>query len=454
MSPSLTTRWIRRRLAALEGRLGGWESQLDLLCQWLVYLIVDHLSWAWSRDKQLWVFGARGGDGFVDNAKYLYLWTLENDPEIRPVFLTKDDETIRTLQQDGYEAYHAHSLRGRLLTLRAGVVCVTQGLRDVQMAGTAGATLVQLWHGLPLKTVGWDAEWVGQPWPVQRCHRYMADEIDLVTAPSTAAIEPLSSGLGIDPEQFVVTGYPRTDVFDGEIEGARVTVDQAVLEAVESHDDDQRVVCYLPTYRRSGRSFVDALDVEAVGEQLDKSDAHLYIKAHPYEPVGAAADHPRVHWLPAAVDPYLVLPHADVALTDYSSVMFDWLAVDRPIVLFAYDQPEYIAKRGLYFEYESVAPGPIATDTPSLRSALAEAIAATRHGDDPYATDRRRLRERFCPIAPGTAAAAVHSEIRRQVFESNERQDESHRRPQNSTRIVERRSTGNIQILTIVDRTI
>lgn len=420
MSPSLTTRWIRRRLAALEGRLETWHSYLDLLGQWLGYLIVDQLSWAWSRDEQLWVFGARGGDGFVDNAKYLYLWTLENDSEIRPVFLTKDDETIRTLQQNGYEAYHAHSWRGRLLTLRAGVVCVTQGLRDVQMAGTAGATLVQLWHGLPLKTVGWDAEWADQPWPLQRCHEYMADEIDLVTAPSTAAIEPLSSGLGIDPERFVVTGYPRTDMFAGEIEGARMTVDQAVLEAVESHDDNQRIVFYLPTYRTSGRSFVDALDVEAIGEQLVKSDAHLYIKAHPYEPVGAAADHSRVHWLPAAVDPYLVLPHADVALTDYSSVLFDWLAVDRPIVLFAYDTAEYIATRGLYFEYESVAPGPIVTDTPSLCSALAEAIAATRHGDDPYTRDRQRLRKRFCPINPGTAAAAVHREIRQYISDSNE----------------------------------
>ena len=420
MSAGLTPSWLQHRLAGFRSRLRNWRSSLDLLSQWVVYVLVEQLSWLWSRDERLWVFGARGGDGFVDNAKYLYLWTLQNDAEIRPVFLTKDDETIRTLQDAGYEAYHAHSIRGRLLTLRAGVVCVTQGLRDVQMGATAGATLVQLWHGLPLKTIGWDAEWADEPWAVRRCHRYMAAEIDLVTVPSTAAIEPLSSGLGIDPERFAVTGYPRTDVFTDEIDVPNVTVDEQVIETVEAHGDDQRVVCYLPTYRSSGTSFVDALDVETVGEQLVDSDAQLYIKAHPYEPVSAAADHPRVHWLPASVDPYLVLGHADVLVTDYSSVLFDYLAVDRPIVLFAYDRAEYIAERGLYFEYESIAPGPIATDSPSLCSALDDALAATRGQNDPYAADRRRRRERFCPIEAGDAAAAVHSEIRQRVFESAE----------------------------------
>jgi len=415
MASGLTERWVGKRLGELRDRFETQHSQLDLLFQWVLYLIVDKLSARWRRNPRLWVFGARGGDGFVDNAKYQYLWTLENDAEIRPVFLTKNGETIRTLQEAGYEVYHAHSLRGRLLTLRAGVVCVTQGLRDVQMGATAGATLVQLWHGLPLKTIGWDAEWADQPWPVRRCHRYMGNEIDLVTAPSAAAIEPLSSGLGIDSERFVVTGYPRTAVFDDNIEGADVIGD-GTIEAVEAHPPDQPVVFYLPTYRGSGTSFVEALDIKAVGEQLADSDAHLYIKAHPYEPVSAAADHERVHWLPAAVDPYLVLPQTDVLVTDYSSVLFDYLSTDSPIVLFAYDREAYIADRGLYFDYETIAPGAITTDTESLCAALDKAIAAARGQRDPYAANRQQLRTRFCPVEPGTAPAAVHGEIRRHVF--------------------------------------
>ncbi len=413
-------RWVRDRIAAVRRRLTPWRSHSDLLWQWLLYVIVGHLSRLWSRDDQLWVFGARGGDGFVDNAKYLYLWVAANDSDVRPVWLTKDDETIRALQDEGYEAYHAHSWRGRLLTLRAGVVCVTQGLRDVQMGATAGATLVQLWHGLPLKTIGWDAEWPDQPWPVQQCHSDMADEIDLVTAPAAAAIEPLSSGLGIDPERFAVTGYPRTDVFDTEIDGARATVDEAAIEAVEAHAADSPVVFYLPTYRQSGTSFVDALDVEAVGEKLAAEDAHLYIKAHPYEPVSAAASHPHVHWLPASVDPYLVLPLAEVVVTDYSSVLFDYLAVDRPLVFFAYDRAGYTTARGFYFDYESVTPGAVVTETETLCAALDDAIEAARGGSDPYTADRRQVRERFCPIEPGDAAATVHSEIRRCVFDTAE----------------------------------
>ncbi|WP_253736503.1 CDP-glycerol glycerophosphotransferase family protein [Halohasta salina] len=383
--------------------------------QWLVYLVVDRFSGLWSRNDRLWVFGARGGSGFVDNAKYLYLWVAANEPSVRPVWLSTDDDVVDALQQQGYEAYHAHSIRGRLLTLRAGVVFVTQGLRDLHMGSTAGATLVQLWHGLPLKTIAWDAEWPDQPWPVRRCHAYMADEIDLVTAPSTAAIEPLASGLGVAPDRFVVTGYPRADAFAEEIDGARLTVDESLLDRIESQAADGAVVFYLPTYREDGKSFVDAFDTAAVGELLEERGAHLYIKAHPDEPVTAVADHPRVHWLPASVDPYLVLPHADVLVTDYSSVFFDFLAADRPIVFFAYDRSAYTAARGFYFDYESVTPGPIATDVDELGTALAEALEATAGGTDPYATARRRLRERFCPVPPGAASKRVSEAVSRLV---------------------------------------
>ena len=397
-----------------------WRSSLDLLWQWVVYLVVDRLSGRWSRDDRLWAFGAHGGSGFVDNAKYLYLWVAANEPAIRPVWLSTDDAVVETLQQQGYEAYHAHSLRGRLLTLRAGVVFVTQGLRDLHMGATAGATLVQLWHGLPLKTIAWDAEWPDQPWPVRRCHSYMADEIDLVTAPSTAAIEPLSSGLGIDRERFVVTGYPRTDVFASGIEGARLTVDESLIDHIESQAADSDLVFYLPTYRGADDSFVEAFDAAAVGDLLEARGAHLYIKAHPDEPVTAAEDHPRVHWLPASVDPYLVLPHADVLVTDYSSVFFDYLAADRPIVYFAYDQSSYSAARGFYFDYESVTPGPIATDMDELRTALDEALDAVAGGSDPYAAERRALRERFCPVPPGTASKRVFEAVSGLVFDDSE----------------------------------
>ena len=410
---------FRGWVASVRTRFEPWRSHVELLWQWLLYLVVGQLSRFWSRDERLWAFGARGGSGFVDNAKYLYLWVAANDPPIRPIWLSKDEAVVETLQQQGYEAYHAHSLWGRYYTLRAGVVFVTQGLRDLHMGSTAGATLVQLWHGLPLKTIGWDAEWPEQPWLVRRCHRYMAAEIDLVTAPSTAAIEPLSSGLGIDPDRFVVTGYPRTDAFVTDIEGATQTIDDSLIDRIEPQAADSQLVFYLPTYRTAGDSFVTQVEVERLGPLLAEHDAHLHIKAHPDEPVSAAADHPRIHWLPASVDPYLVLPHADVLVTDYSSVFFDYFALDRPIVFFAYDRSSYTARRGLYFEYDAVTPGEVVTDPEALPAALAAALAAADDGTDPYAAERRRLRTRFCPTPPGTASRAVYEAVSALVFDDS-----------------------------------
>ncbi len=402
-------RALRRGIRTVGRELAAWRSHVDLLVQWAIYRVVSLFSGVLDRDETVWVFGARGGNEFCDNAKYLFLWVAANDPDIRPVWLTHSDAVVRQLQDNGYEAYRAFSLRGIVLSLRAGVVCVTQGLRDVNMGCVAGATLVQLWHGIPLKTIAWDAEWPTQPWLVQRCHREMADEIDLVTTPSAAAIEPLSSGLGVDADRFVVTGYPRNDALVSSIEGAHIGAEKAARESIRSASRHSRIILYLPTYRETGESFVDQLDFEMLNAQLVEDGAQLYIKAHPAEPVeNTDCAQSNIHWLPAAVEPYAVLPDADVLVTDYSSVYFDFLQLDRPIVFFPYDLAAYTDTRGLYFEYESVTPGPTVTDCAELRTALSEAVAAADGETDPYAADRRRLRGRFCPIPVGTASATVY----------------------------------------------
>ncbi|MFD0530731.1 CDP-glycerol glycerophosphotransferase family protein [Kitasatospora arboriphila] len=106
------------------------------------------------------------------------------------------------------------------------------------------------------------------------------------------------------------------------------------------------------------------------------------------------SDHPVVE------DLYLA---ADALVTDYSSMMFDYAVLDRPITLFAPDWDEYRAVRGVYFDLLAEPPGAVATTTGQAADALL--------AGDPDPQLRARFRERFCPWDDGHAAERVVREV-------------------------------------------
>ncbi len=93
---------------------------------------------------------------------------------------------------------------------------------------------------------------------------------------------------------------------------------------------------------------------------------------------------------------------ADLLITDYSSVMFDYSILNRPMYFFAYDLKNYRdTLRGFYFDFEKEAPGPIVTTT----DALIEAIRG--HAADGYLEKYRRFVEKYNPFDNGMAAGEV-----------------------------------------------
>ena len=403
----------------LTDRARSLVGTLSFLCQWLCYRLLARLRF-WARDDSLWVFGARGGEAFADNAKYLYLHVTAEHPDLRPVWLSKHREVVRELQDAGYEAYHCYSLRGLLLNLRAGVVFLTQGHRDVAMPCCAGALTVLLWHGVPLKRISWDAGFADEPAVVRRAHAAMAEEFDLLVVPGEGVARVFESGLRVDPERMLVTGYPRNDALFGAIPGEAVGTDTESLAAVERLAADHPVLLYLPTFReRDGGSVVARLDLAALDALLERRDAYLVLKMHPKEPLDVdTTEFSRVFVLPEQTDVYPFLRHADALVTDYSSVALDYLLFDRPLVYYPFDLDGYRERRGLYFDYDAVTPGPVARDFEALLAALDRLLAGESRDEDAadsFADERRAVRERLLDGDASERSAAVCESVRRRL---------------------------------------
>jgi CDP-glycerol glycerophosphotransferase len=164
-------------------------------------------------------------------------------------------------------------------------------------------------------------------------------------------------------------------------------------------------VLYTPTHREYHEGFVAQLDPARLARALGP-DHVLLMRTHYFyrdaqgaeaaAPAGVVdvADHPRIE------DLYLA---ADVLVTDYSSVMFDYAVLDRPIVIYAPDWEEYRTLRGTYVDLMATPPGPVVT----TEADLAEVLATRRAWDDESTAQRQAFRARFCSLEDGRASERV-----------------------------------------------
>ncbi|MEV7346503.1 bifunctional glycosyltransferase family 2 protein/CDP-glycerol:glycerophosphate glycerophosphotransferase [Streptomyces sp. NPDC093544] len=203
-------------------------------------------------------------------------------------------------------------------------------------------------------------------------------------------------------------GLPRNDVFQ-QATSADVTRMRESLGIPEG----TVAVLYAPTYRDYRRSQRRTLDLERVLRQLGPRFVVLTRAHHSYDaPLTHASggrlidvsDHPSIESLCLA---------SDALVTDYSSLMFDYAGLDRPIVVHADDWEAYEAARGTYFDLRTFPPGAVARSEDELID-----IFATGHWRGSRSTQlRAAFRERFCPYDDGRAAERV---VRRVVLGEGE----------------------------------
>jgi CDP-ribitol ribitolphosphotransferase len=209
-------------------------------------------------------------------------------------------------------------------------------------------------------------------------------------------------------------GIPRTDLFFDE---ARIA---AVSEAIRARyglpaPGERHLVLYAPTFR--GTTVTNArqprhLDLAALRQRLG-DDHVVLLRAHPFvrealrlgpELEGFVVD---VSDWPELNELMLV---SDVLVTDYSSAMYEFALLGRPIGFFTPDQAEYERERGFYLRFPDDLPGPAFTTT----EALAEWLAAGR-----FDLERvRRFAAESFDVADGRSTARFVDEVVRPALEA------------------------------------
>ena len=157
------------------------------------------------------------------------------------------------------------------------------------------------------------------------------------------------------------------------------------------------------------------IDWKALDAALQAHGGALFCKLHPNDQarVPDLSAMRRIHLIPSSVDPYPILKHTDALISDYSSIFFDYLLLDRPLVFYPYDLDDYRKySRALYDDYDSVTPGPKATDAAGLQRTLTTLLSSYDEQARRYAAEREAVRSRFYEHVDDRASARLFDALR------------------------------------------
>ncbi|MFG2754504.1 bifunctional glycosyltransferase/CDP-glycerol:glycerophosphate glycerophosphotransferase [Streptomyces xanthophaeus] len=279
------------------------------------------------------------------------------------------------------------------------------------LAKRPGTTYIQTWHGSALKRMGFhEPRTKAQGRAGQNRFQAAVDRFDHFLIRSEHDTRTLAKGFRLRDEVLLRTGYPRNDAL---VEAQRAEAQsgervRGPLAAELGIDPDKKVLLYAPTFRAGADGAVEGFefpfDVEEFADRLGDRFT-LLVRTHylnsvslPPSVAGRVIDVSRHH----DITPLLAL--ADGLVTDYSSVMFDYAVLDRPMVFFAYDYEKYANDiRGTYFDLKEKAPGPVV----ATADELLQALAAFEEADAKYAEARQRFLTEFGEYDRGDAARQI-----------------------------------------------
>lgn len=381
-----------------------------------LYLLVCKRYRFWVQDVQYPRIYRRAAKHPVDENKVLFLECS------RKALSNSFSVLYRTLEEQGGKTLRCHYLLHTTASRREQRKRCRAFVRDLATAGVlyldegtdilshvpvrAETQVVQLWHGCgAFKKFGRSVaeKQFGASADYMDTHPFHS-HYSLVTVSSPDVMWAYEEAMEYPRETGVVQplGVSRTDVF----------FDKAFLDSAKQNllrlvpqSAGKRVLLYAPTFRGEIMDAYspDVLDLEALRAALG-NEWVLLCKHHPHVKRRSAIPQSCRDFAFDVTDSMTIedlLCTADVCISDYSSLVFEYALFERPMLFLAYDLDDYFDYRGFYYDYNDLAPGPIVKDTDGV-------IDFLQHLDERF--DRARVqafRQKFMSACDGHATERI-----------------------------------------------
>ncbi|PKG22097.1 CDP-glycerol glycerophosphotransferase family protein [Niallia nealsonii] len=376
----------------------------------VVYKILFQLVGYLPAKKKSIIFESFLGKQYSCNPRAIYEYLKEYHPEF-DMYWSVDSRFIENFEEKDLMIVPRFSLKWLFKMARAEF-WVSNSRLPLWIPKPKHTTYLQTWHGTPLKKLAADMDEVYMPGTSTEKYKenflFEARNWDYLISPNAYSSKNFRSAFQFD-KKVIESGYPRNDILYDH--GTKDNMDE--LKKKFNLPLNKKVILYAPTWRddqfyQKGKYKFDLeLDLKKLKKELGNEYVVIlrmhYLVAEnfdlsPYK--GFAYDFSNYEDIREL---YLI---ADLLITDYSSVFFDYGNLKRPIIFYVYDIETYRDKlRGFYFDFEKTAPGPLVKTTEEVIDYIknVDSMEFTEKYNDFYNT--------FCYLEDGNASSRVVKEV-------------------------------------------
>ncbi|CAI3800251.1 bifunctional glycosyltransferase/CDP-glycerol:glycerophosphate glycerophosphotransferase [Pseudarthrobacter sp. MM222] len=349
------------------------------------------------------LFESFSGKTCTDSPRALSDALHEKSPEV-PIYWSINDFSVE------YPTYAVPVLRGSrewFARLKTSGTVVNNNNFPFYFKKSEGQRYVQTWHGTPLKKLARHAPNRHLSASYRRTMEREGQMWDVLLAQNDFASKILPEAFGYNGN-VLTAGYPRNDVL---VRPGRENTAERLRQTL-GITQDKTVVLYAPTWRDDARDgsqrhrLVSHLDFSRAGRNLGSNYVFL-IRGH-HNVAGASSTQVGANVIDVSLYPEIndLILVSDLLVTDYSSISFDYCVTGKPMFFLVPDLNQYRDEtRGLYLDWEAIAPGPLCADTDQLCAAI---LAA---GDGSSEESYRRFKANYAALDDGAATDRVLATI-------------------------------------------
>lgn len=349
--------------------------------------------------KRKIIFVCNEAGSFSGNIKPLFQYANSQSQNLDLMILTNSEKVYSSLIKDNYNAFLYPSYKGIWHLLTAKKVVIENGM-SIEKCGICFRTKVfQLWHGANLKYMvkQWDEirdrSHIRYSTNLLRDIKVNIPKYEFILSPSEF-YKKNTFEKSFNSKSVFVAGYPRNDIFFKEeqasdLEGADIEIFKKVKE---HRENGGKVALYCPTWRDKAieGENVSPLNEEKLKEYLEKYNILLILKKHHRDKrVLTKSKHKLIDVYHHSLDIYPLMKHTDLLVSDYSSIFFDYLLLNKPVVFFPYDYNQYMTRDRLFqYDYDEFTPGKKCI----TQQELFDEIALALESKDYYLKEREKVK--------------------------------------------------------------
>lgn len=321
--------------------------------------------WMLPIKKNKVVFSSFVGMGVGDSGKYIVKSLLANSKyNVDIVWLIGND-----VESDKVEGVRYVNLNSRkaLIELATAKVWIDNTRKNIYPPKRKKQKYIQLWHGFGPKKIDKDAE---NKLDIEYIEVAKKDSemMDYLLSPSETFSNQISKAMWFDGS-LLEYGLPRNDIlFINNVDDLKKKIINNMF------DYNSKIVLYAPTFRKDLSTSAYKFDFYMLKKELEQKyggNFEILIKFHPnirFLGKEFAEKFPNIYDVSKHNDMSELLAISDVLISDYSSLVTDFILTKRPCFLYTPDLSDYLDDRGVYFELETITGEISLTEDDLMRS--------------------------------------------------------------------------------------